>query len=105
MKLILIPAIASTWLLFSACTWVKPNEGAGDIALVKPIHAQGCNKLGTATAQTREKVAGISRKDKKVAAELLALAKNEALSMGGNTLVAIGTPKEGKQSFEVYSCE
>lgn len=88
-----------------ACNWVKPDDGAENIALVKPVHVQNCKKLGVASATVKHKIAGLERKSKKVNDELLTLATNEALQMQGNTIVSIGKAEEGKQSFEVYLCE
>ncbi len=45
------------------------------------------------------------RNEKKIADELVALAKNEAVRMGGDAVVAQGAPKDGFQKFSVYLCE
>lgn len=91
--------------VLGACTWVKPEPEAAEIQVVKPEHVENCKKLGEASAQTKDKLIGLQRKSKKVSEELLTLAKNEAASMGGNTLVSVEAPEDGKQSFLVYLCE
>lgn len=101
-----ITSVGSLLLIcLSACTWVKPEAEAAKVVLVKPIHAESCKKLGTANATTKAKLAGVNRGAKKVASELLTLAQNEAVSMGGNTLVATTKVLEDKQSFSVFFCE
>jgi len=87
-----------------ACTWVKPEGDASGIALVKAAHAENCTKLGEVSAAVEYRVAGLKRGPEKVARELVTLAKNEALSMSADAIVAIGEPFEGKQSFEAYRC-
>ncbi len=99
-----VALVLLTCVCLMACTWVKPEEGAQDIALVKPAHVETCKKLGTASATSKSKVLGITRGERKVAEELLVLAKNEALSLGGDTLVSETSPEEGQQHFSVYKC-
>ncbi|WP_370978896.1 DUF4156 domain-containing protein [Agaribacterium sp. ZY112] len=101
-----VQGLSLTVLLVSmgACTWVKPQEGAENISLVKKAHTEACERLGKAHVSVKSKVALIERKSSKVAEELLTLAKNQAVSMGGDTLVSIDKPKDGAQSFEVYNC-
>ncbi len=101
----IVLAIGFSLFVLSACTWVKPEPDARQVAIVKPIHTQNCKKLGNASAQTKYKIAGLQRKSKKVSEELLMLAKNEAVSMGGNTIVSLKAPIEGRQSFSVFLCE
>ncbi|WP_185236255.1 DUF4156 domain-containing protein [Teredinibacter franksiae] len=101
---ILGPVLVSVFL-FSACTWVKPEAGTEAVALVKPEVVQDCKRLGKSTVGVKNKVGFINRKDTKVWEELLTLARNEALSMQADTLVAEGTvSEEGKQAFSLYKC-
>jgi hypothetical protein len=88
----------------SACTYVKTDSAAENIVLANENRIQNCKRLGTASARVKASVIGINRKSEKVASELLALARNEAASMGGNTLVASSGIQDGKQGFVVYQC-
>jgi hypothetical protein len=45
------------------------------------------------------------RNDEKVIGELLTLAQNSAVDLGGDTLVAEGGPSEGTQKFRIYKCK
>lgn len=89
----------------TACTWVEPDAMGAQVALVNASVADSCTRLGTTTATTREEVGILDRSDKKVAAEVLALARNSAAEMGGNTIVEDGKLEEGAQRFIVYRCE
>lgn len=92
-------------LLFSlGCSWVNEKPGAESVALVKAAHVESCEKLGTASASVKHKMMGVERKTAKVSQELLTLAKNEAVALGGDTIVSESAPEEGSQSFKVYKC-
>ena len=90
--------------LLSGCTWVQVNEGGEGVTVVSSVPTT-CRRLGTTTAVTRAEVAKIDRRDSKVAAELQALARNSAATMGGDTILADGPVSEaGEQTFVVYRC-
>ena len=44
------------------------------------------------------------RSEAKVEEELLTLARNSAVEIGGDTLVAEGPPSQGAQRFRIYKC-
>ncbi|MEZ5503271.1 MAG: DUF4156 domain-containing protein [Halioglobus sp.] len=92
------------YLAASGCTWVDPVPGASNVTLVMPTHVSNCKPLGSTTSQVKDKVGFINRSDEKVAEELLTLAKNSAVELGGDTLVAEGAPNEGTQKFRIYKC-
>lgn len=91
-------------LMVAGCTWVEPTEEGYAVALVKPTAVQNCQRLGTATAEVPDTVGPVPRSEKKVRRELVTLAKNEAARMGGDTVVAVGVPFQGRQKFRVYHC-
>lgn len=101
MKATIVIAVA---LFSTGCTYVKTDSAAENIVLANESRIQNCQRLGTANASVKADIVGIDRKSTKVASELLALARNEAASMGGNTLVADSEISEGKQRFIVYQC-
>ncbi|WP_096084549.1 DUF4156 domain-containing protein [Agaribacterium haliotis] len=91
--------------LTTACTWVKPQEGADNVALVKDSHVANCERLGKVNVAVKHDVVGLERKRSKVAEELLTLAKNEAVKMDGDSLVSLAEPEQGSQPFAVYRCK
>jgi hypothetical protein len=108
----IVPARLALLLLFvlagivSACAWVSPEPGAESVRISASFDAvRGCEKLGTVHAQTRAKVDFITRSSRKVSQELATLARNHAVGMAADTLVAEGPPSiEGHQSFAAYRC-
>lgn len=91
-------------LIFSGCTWVEPVENAASVSLRNSTDISGCERLGTATSSVKDRLGWFERDEEQVASELLTLAQNSAVSMGGDTLVATADPEDGYQEFGVYSC-
>ncbi len=87
-----------------SCTWVQlTGEGQG-VRLATVSQTAGCTRVGTTTSTTREALWIAERGSEKVQHELVTLARNEAGSMGGNTIAPEGAIEEGKQRFTVYRC-
>ena len=97
--------IAATTSLLAACSnWVQvTNEGAG-VRLANAGEVGNCRRLGRTQAQTMSRVVVVERGNERVQEELSRLARNEAGSMGGNTIVPESVIDEGRQTFGVYSC-
>lgn len=100
-KIIVVGSLAA----LCACSWVKPIAGADQVSLIKPGIAQACEELGSASTQVKDRVGIFGRNEKKIADELIALAKNEAVRLGGDAVVADGAPKDGFQRFKIYRCQ
>jgi len=92
-------------VLSGGCTWVKlTNEGRG-VRVGAAADVAACQKLGSTHSRTSDTVWIFARSDKKVKAELEALARNEAADMGGDVIVPLGPVSvDGRQSFDVYRC-
>ncbi|HJN95154.1 MAG: hypothetical protein CMQ15_17915 [Gammaproteobacteria bacterium] len=97
--------IAVTTSLLAACnSWVGvTNEGAG-VQLANAAEVGNCRRLGRTQAQTMSRVVVVERGGERMQEELTRLARNEAGSMGGNTIVPESVIDEGRQTFGVYSC-
>jgi hypothetical protein len=88
----------------SSCTWVKLTEDGARV-LVQTTVPSDCERLGRTTSMGKAEIAKVDRKQTKVATELETLARNYAVGMGGNTIVAEDEiTEDGKQTFIVYSC-
>ena len=96
---ILIPVIA-----LNACTWVHLDPEAEKTRVASASDVKNCKKLGKTTASLADSVAGFERNPDKVQEELKILARNSAVGLGGDTVVPLGVPEDGKQVFEVYRC-
>jgi hypothetical protein len=79
------------------------NEGEG-VRLANAGEVGNCRRLGRTQAQTMSRVVVVERGSERVQEELSRLARNEAGSMGGNTIVPESVIDEGRQTFGVYSC-
>ena len=89
----------------SACTLGNFNfqPEAETVELRNEADVADCTLLGTTTEKTKDRWAP-TRSDKKVAIELLTLARNEAIQMDGNTVVETTELVMGRQTFAIYSC-
>ena len=88
----------------SACTWVNLTTEGEKVRVLSAEEVTKCKLMGQTTASTREKLAGVSRHDKAVNYELTSLARNAAVKLGGDTVVAASDIVDGQQTFKVYRC-
>lgn len=90
--------------LAAGCTWVKPSAKSHEIMLLTPNQVVNCVKKGITTSQTLSKITVVPRSNDKVFSELVMLAKNEAVILGGDAVVTEGLMDGGRQTFGVYRC-
>jgi hypothetical protein len=102
MKALLLPLALST--LVASCAWVTPTTRGQAIAYLQPEQVQSCQKLGRVSVETVHKVALLPRDPKVVQNELITMAKNEAVVLKADTIVAESEIKDGKQSYLGYRC-
>ncbi|HEX9814149.1 MAG TPA: DUF4156 domain-containing protein [Myxococcota bacterium] len=98
-----IPICAVALSLF-CCTWVSVTDEGRNVRVLDAESAARCERIGNVGAKTADRVTIFARSDRKVQAELESLARNEATELGGDAIVPIGFPVDGRQSFEVYRC-
>ncbi|ALS97911.1 DUF4156 domain-containing protein [Lacimicrobium alkaliphilum] len=91
-------------LMLVACATVKTVPGAEDVRLLSAAELVNCQRLGSASAQVMDKITFVERDKEKMAKELLKLAQNEAVKMGGNALQIASDIKNGSRQFDVYRC-
>lgn len=96
--------LASATLFLSACSWVQPLPNADQVVVLKISDVQKCQKLGSTRSQTLDKITFISRSEEAKYQELVALAKNEAVRMRGDTVVPLSEIKDGVMEFGIYNC-
>ena len=90
--------------IISGCSWVQPLPGADDVALMPFDAVQKCQRLGETNTQTLDKVGLLNRSEESIQEELIALAKNEAVRMRGDTIVKMSDLKDGMMLFAIYNC-
>ncbi len=98
---VLFAALAAAML--TGCTWVKLTDAGATVRLATAADVGACERLGIATATTREKIV-VGRNETKVKGELITLASNQAATLGANTIVAMAPPDQGIQNFIAYRC-
>lgn len=102
-KIILLTMVLA---LLSSCTWVELNDSAKDVVITHREQVSHCRSVGNIRAKTRHQLPGQwPRNAKKIESELSILARNEALTLGANTLVANNPASEGEQSFSAFICQ
>lgn len=105
MNLLRLSMVSGVIAFTVACTWVEPAERAESVALVNDVHVVSCQKLGQTTSSVKDKLGIIKRRQHKVSEELLTLAKNTAVEMGGDSVVALSEASDGEQSFAIFRCQ
>lgn len=103
-KVLVVTALLSGTVL-SGCTWVKPIEGSEKVKLVDATYISGCKLLGHTNTFVKNDVAGLTRNQETVTEELVTIGKNQAVDLGGDTIVQKEPMKDGKMSFDVYKCQ
>ena len=90
-------------LTSTGCTWVKLTDAGADVQQATAAEVTNCRLVGNVSATTQDRVL-LERGRGKVAEELIVLARNEAASLGGDTIVPAGPMRDGHQDFNVYRC-
>jgi hypothetical protein len=100
----LAATIATLGLIAGACTWVEPDAGGRAVRVAYGGDLSSCQRKGEVTVSVKADIAGIDRKALKVRDELESLARNEAATLGADTVQALEEPHDGEQRFAAYSC-
>jgi hypothetical protein len=103
MKLIVI-FMLTTLPLTLACNWVPLTIEGEDVRVLQADAVTDCQRVGSVTSKTSDRIIIFARSDRKILEELESLSRNEAVGLNGNAIVPIGTESDGRQSFEVYRC-
>lgn len=100
----LLPLLLIPLLGLSACTWVKTDPGAERVQVRSSDQVRQCERLGQTTASVRDRVAAVQRRPGRVEEELETLARNSAVDLGGDTIVAEGPVRDGQRRYSVWRC-
>lgn len=87
-----------------ACSFVKLNPQAQAVTVI-PSNTllNNCKYLGGTNASLWSK-AETFQSQAKMESQLDTLARNEAATMGGNTVVPTSAINDGQRAYSVYSC-
>lgn len=92
-------------LLLGACNFVKVTEDGSNVAVANASAVSNCSKISQLNVKVRDNYVGsMKRNPETIGKELANMARNEAMSAGGNTVVPVGEPANGRQTFDVYHC-
>jgi len=86
------------------CTWVALDPGAGGVAVRNAESVGACKRLGKTHTRTTDSVGFIPRRESAVEEELVRLARNEAVRMGGDVIAPLGPVADGEQDWAIYRC-
>ncbi len=88
----------------TACSFVSLNPQAQNVAVAANSNlANNCKFLGNTNVSIWAK-ADTFQSQKSAESQLDTLARNEAATMGGNTVVAESAINDGRRTYGVYNC-
>jgi len=87
-----------------ACTWVPLAPGGEAVVVRAAGDTSGCQSLGKTHTRTTAKLGPFPRRESTIEAELVSLARNEAVRMGGNAVAPVSERVGGQQSYGIYRC-
>jgi len=93
--------------LLSACTYgivLDPGGQSVRVAWNGNTGIRPCRDIGKVTVSVLSRVGPVDRNDIKVRDELEIMARNQAAQMHADTIVPLGEPRDGEQSWEAYAC-
>jgi len=88
----------------SACTWVELAPEAEKVVVLSQTEVTKCKELGNTTASVKYEVGGFNRDMKTITNELQTLARNSAVELKGDAIVAVGEVVKGAQKYKIYQC-
>lgn len=103
-RAITLVAVAALVLGAAGCSTVQPKRGAGEIEILDAARTKDCKRLGKTQVSVAVKIGVVPRGDKAIREDLQRLARNSAVSMGGDTLTPESAIEEGEQTFGVFQC-
>jgi hypothetical protein len=97
-----LPALAA---LLGACSWgIKLDSGGENVRVAWDGNVSGCRDAGKVTVSVLDHVGPVDRNGPKVRDELEVMARNEAATLGADTIRPLGDPRDGEQSWNAYVC-
>ncbi|VAX11685.1 hypothetical protein MNBD_GAMMA26-55 [hydrothermal vent metagenome] len=104
MKHLILLILATIMLSTIGCTFVKLTQEGDRVRVATADEVNGCEHLGETRASLIDTVVGFKRNPETVQDELETLARNSAVNLKGDSVVAISRVVDGNQTFAVYRC-
>jgi hypothetical protein len=103
MKIAALALLAT--LPLAACSWgIKLDSGGEKVRTAWNEDVAGCKETGKVTVSVLDHVGPMDRNGLKVRDELEVMARNEAATLGADTIKPIGEPRDGEQSWSTWHC-
>ena len=105
-KGMLIAAAVPLMVTLGGCAsdLVQVRSGSERVSVADASQVGGCQPKGQTTVSVLAKVGVYNRSVEDVDADLLQLARNGAVDVGGDTIVKGARPEVGKRTFAIYKC-
>ena len=100
-----LPLIVLMSLPLAACSWgIKLDSGGDKVRTAWDGKVAGCKDMGRVTVSVLDHLGPVDRSGLKVSDELEVMARNEAAGLSADTIVPLGDPRDGQQSWGAYHC-
>lgn len=99
------------WAAFSVvvaatgCSFIPADPGSENVRLETPERVATCEQKGSTNSIVVAEIIGIDRSDAAIESDLFRISANMAVKQGGNVLVPVGKPENGRQEFDIYLCK
>jgi hypothetical protein len=90
--------------VLTGCNHVPLDAEAEGTRVIDQNEAASCERVGNTQVKVLSKIVGIKRGEEKMSKELTTLARNAAVEMNGNAVMAEGEISDGGQKFAIYRC-
>jgi len=101
----ILPLVLAVTLPLAACSWgITLDRGGEKVRTAWDGHVAGCRDAGRVTVSVLGRVGPVDRSSTKVRDELEVMARNEAASLGADTVRPLDEPRDGQQNWQAYVC-
>ncbi|HFD79512.1 MAG TPA: hypothetical protein ENK05_03820 [Gammaproteobacteria bacterium] len=91
-------------ILLPACSWLRSGVSPEEVRLATADEVRACSERGTVDVSVYDRPSELKRGEAALAGELLSLARQSAVQLGGDTLVPHGAIVDGSRVYGVYRC-
>jgi hypothetical protein len=106
-KFLVIAATVPLGLVLGGCAskLIGERVGADQVVVAEPGQVSQCRSLGKTNVSVLSAVGPITRSAEAVEDNLNQMARNEAVSKGGDTVVRGPSMEYGKRTYEIFKCK
>ena len=97
--------LISSIILLGCTKFIDIESGSENINIVNKFNADECTIKSTVTVSVLSEVGFIDRDPESIKLDLDQLAKNAAVNSKGNKIIKIGSPENGKATYQILNCQ